>query len=355
MASGFASQAAEDAILKFAPVKTSLSEALQTAKENYGSTVAAGNNTATLSARAAQAALPKISEIYKGATAAQNSGATLVSQALANLSPAANLYKGEQAAEVQQELANLMKSKTSDESALVNDQVAAREGAQFNQLNAQQALQKTVAGLISKSHTTAQEQGAFAATEAEKLAQESEKLATSERNNARTTAASEANNIRTTSTSRANSAEHYGSGPKATTSETTHAASIISSIRSEAKQLAGEGLNRAALVAELTKATGAKSLTVYGPNGEFTQPQKTGEKGTHISIPGQKAYAPDVFMSAALDEALGGHLSKNTEDRLVQQGYSIKALGLHPWEPPPETVSTAPGSRTAAERERRKG
>lgn len=348
-ANRFASQAAQDALLKFAPVKSSLAEALREAKETYGSTVSAGNSTARLTEQAAKAQEPAIQKIYQGANAAQNAGVTLVNQQLANLPGVTNQYKAEQASEAQTQLANLLGAKTRDESMLHQSGVAAKEGAQFNQTNARQTLQKTLTGLLSKSNTTAQEQGAFAATETEKLAHEAETLEQRERASQRSSSTSAENNQRSTSTSRqnaieghktseANSIRSHPTGPggvkQLSTSSQDKGASTISEIRNLTKTFAQTGLSRAEIVKKLSSGRTAQTVAVYGEtkNGEpITEPKVPGEKATnHVKIGAIKAYTPDVLMSAALDEVLLGGVQRGNVNRLHNAGYSVKALGLKP-------------------------
>jgi hypothetical protein len=355
----FASQAAQDALLKFAPVKGSLAEALQQAKEAYGSTVSAGNSTARLTEQAAKAQEPAIRQIYKGANAAQNAGVTLVNQQLANLPGVTNQYKAEQAAEAQTQLANLLGSKTRDEAMLHQSGVAAREGAQFNQTNARQALQRTLTSLLAKSNTTAQEQGAFAATETEKLAHEAEVLEQRERASERTANTSTENSKRSTSTSRQNAIEGHrvseanslrahpgaaGGVKLLSTAEMNKGATTLDAIRNYAKGLAAKGLTRGQLVAELSNGSPAQSVGVNAAG----KPVKEGEKASqHIKVAAVPAYKPDVLMSAALDEVLMGGISKGTVNRLHNAGYSVKALGLR--------VGAKPKSQQEAENLHRAG
>jgi hypothetical protein len=331
-------------MLKFAPQRSSLMAALQQAQETYGSTVRAGNSTAALTQQAAQQALPQIGQIYSKAGAAQQAGTTLLSKDLAGLgsSPSLDQYKADQAGEVQQQLANLLGAKTRDEGMLANAGTAAREGAQFNQTQARSVLQKTLQTLLSQGNAAAQEQGSFAATEAEKLAHEAETLQQRERSSERSASTSEANSKRSSATSEADSIRAHPSGAGGvkplSTAQINAGATTVSSIRNYARSLAAKGLTRAQLVAELSTGSPGQSIGVNAAG----KPVKEGEKALqHIKVPAVPAYKPEVLMSAALDEALMGHLSKNTEDRLTRAGYSIKQMGLKPSEPTAEAVAHA--------------
>ena len=47
-----------------------------------------------------------------------------------------------------------------------------------------------------------------------------------------------------------------------------------------------------------------------------------------VTLPKIPQYAADLRMSAALDIALAGHLSKTTQQRLQRAGFSVRDLGL---------------------------
>lgn len=348
----WAGQAAQDAMLKFAPQRTSLAEALQTAKETYGQTVQAGNSTATLTKQATERAKPAIGQIYSKANSAQQAGVTLLNKDLAGLPGVANQYKADQAGEVQQQLANLLGARSRDESMLHQQGVAAQEGAQFNQLTARQALQKTVAGLISKSNTTSQEQGSFAATEAEKLAHEAETLEQRETASKRTAGTSEANSKRTASTSEANSKRSqagaeardlrkYGTGggvKPLSTAQQNSGAGLIAQIRHYAGELGGGTTPRAELVQLLSEgqpqSSHARVVTINGK--QVTE---------HIPVPKIPSFKPDVLMSAGVDLAEKGSLSASTWSRLEKAGYNAGSLGFKKYQEPSYGQSRALHSR----------
>lgn len=305
------SQAAADAALKFAPQKSSLGESLREAQEAYKQTVQAGNSTARLTQSAAKSAIPQIAGIYSGATAAQNAGTTLVNKDLAALPGVADQYKADQAGEAATQLSNLLAASSRDRSMLHQQGVAAQAGAQFNQTQARSTLQKTLATLLSKGNTVSQEQGAFAATEAEKLAHEAESNEQKERASERSAGTSRANAQESNAEKRAAAGASQVNGVKLLPGESQQkAASTINSIRGLATAIFKEGHDRAQAVKALTEAEPSIKL-------------KTG--GT---LAGRSAYSPDVLMSAALDEAQFGHVTNHTLSRLHEAGYSIKQLGL---------------------------
>jgi hypothetical protein len=65
------------------------------------------------------------------------------------------------------------------------------------------------------------------------------------------------------------------------------------------------------------------------PLSEGLSPQEKKSAGAHrVSLPAIKAYPADLRMSAALDVALFGHLTRATQRRLHKAGFSVNELGL---------------------------
>ncbi len=317
-ASRWLEQGNADAALKFAPTRTALQEALQEAKNTYGQTVQAGNSTATLTQQAAKNAQPAIHSLYAGAEGKQQAGQAAEMAQLAALPGVANTYKAEAASEAQTHLANLLGAKTRDEAMLHQSGVQAREGAQFNQLNAQGALQKTLQGLFSKAQTGASERGLFAATEAEKLAHEAETLEQRERASERTASTSTSNNQRTTAASERDSQRAHpgtaGGIKELAPKDQQKGISTYGSIQEKAKALFSEGHSRAAVVHALQQPIPSKSW-------EDAQ-------GVKHSTKGREGYAPNPVMSAALDVAQYGYVNPHHERLLQQEGYNPKRFGF---------------------------
>lgn len=315
-------RAALDAALKFGPQRTALHEAAEEAQNNYRQTVRSGNSAAQQTRLAAANAQPQVEHAYAGAGAAQSAGATLVSKALAGLPGVADQFKGDQASEVQQQIANLAAARARDLGLLQQQGVAAQAGAQFNQQNARSSLAQALGQLVRKSQSLAGEQGDFTAAESDKLQAEAEKLAQSERQSTRTASTSRANSKegnaqqeraseRSAATSRANSREH-GKGGSATVNgvkiltggEHAKARGLIAAQQGLAGKLFAHGLERQQVRQELERGAKPKNA-----------PQ----------IP---RYAADELMAAALDNAQFGHITRGTLGRLHAAGYSVKELGL---------------------------
>lgn len=313
-------QAALEAALRFGPQRSALRESALEAQQTYANAVRAARGAATLTQRATMAAKPQIQQIYSGALAATQPGVNLVSQALSEPGvPAA--FRAAGASEAQQQIANLNAASARDQALLHQQGVSARAGAQFAQTNAQQTLQKTLASLLRKNSSLGEEQGTYAATEAEKLAHEAEKLEQAERAS-----------IRSSETSRANNRE--STGQRERSSQRSHSGS---SAPGGVKQLSGDKQQQAASHISTLRGIAEAAFKQGHSRGqvlsELTQPRPSIKLKTGGTLPGREGYAPDVLMSAALDAAQFGGVTRHTLQRLHESGYSVQQLGLRVVDP----------------------
>jgi hypothetical protein len=340
LATRWASQAAQDALLRYNPQRTALAQQIREAGESYGNTVRAARVTGQETQRAAQRALPAIAKAYSAANAAEQPGATLVSQELAAPGVNPNLRAGA-SAEVQQAIANLASMRQSGEQTMIDRGVRGREGAQFAQLNAQNTLQRALSQLFSKGQTISQEQGAFAQSEAEKLAHEAETLEQRERASQRTAASAkeghqvtERGQNMTARTARENreAKEGKGSGKgytapgvkELTVAEHNKARDTIEQIRKEAYEIRGEKQN------------------YNQAKGDLETPIKT-------KAFSRSAYANNGLLKAGLDLAYFGGIGTGTLKQLHQEGFSIGKLGYPVYRMPAKQPNIFDAVRRAAE------
>lgn len=83
-----------------------------------------------------------------------------------------------------------------------------------------------------------------------------------------------------------------------------------------------KGMSRAQIVQKLTAGRPQQTIKVDPDTGKkLDQP---------IVLPAIPAYKPTLAMTAALDLALDGHLSRATQEKLHRRKFSIKDLGLGP-------------------------
>jgi hypothetical protein len=179
--SRWARQAALDTVLRFNPQRQALSEQIAQAKQTYGATVKAGRGTAQETEASVKRALPLLTQAYSGAGAAMQPGVSLVSQQLAALPPEAAQYRANQAASAQTMLANLAQAGAAAKAQMLERSTRAREGAQFSQQSAQRVLSETLKQIFGRQQALQGEAGAFAQSEAEKLANEAEGRRVTER------------------------------------------------------------------------------------------------------------------------------------------------------------------------------
>lgn len=334
--SPYRTQAQRDAALQFAPKRSALAEQLRTARDDYAQTVAAGRSTATLTKQAVNAALPQIAQIYGKADAAQGASATLLNRDLAALPAVADTFKAGASSEAQRAIQNLITARAQDSGMLVKKGVAAAAGAQFNQLNARAQLQKAVAGILAKGEDVAGEEGATAASEAEKLQHEADEAARHERENEADNATTErGQNLTRASAKESNQGSGGGGGPKQTADKQQSAASTIreleGEVRSHWKQYSPAQIYKILTTEEpevkenvIKKDQNGKPITHVN---KFGKREYEYESVTHKAIPASNP----LFVQAAIESATKyGRISKATLKKLHKAGYSISQLDLAP-------------------------
>lgn len=317
--SGFAGQAARNALLKYAPQREALQEALQTAQQTYGSTVKASRANARLTKGAINEAIPATRDIYKRADAAQQPGVTLLSSLLGNLHGVSDAQKGGNAAEVQQQLANLISQRAGAESRLQREGVAAQAGAQFAESSARGSLQNTIANLVSKNGRLSAQQGAAASAEADNLANQA--LDREQRENA---------SIRST-------------GQKETASERAATAKGAAAATKAAKTGAVKWLTQTQHNAAKDKIQTLRQyigslrfhnhLTYAQAYDRILKGSPAIKNGTEVIEPARKPEADNGLTRAAADLAYFGGVGEGTVGRLHGERYAIKELGYPVYRP----------------------
>jgi len=352
MANRYARTAAENALLRFAPLRTSLAEQMREAQEVYGAAVKAGQVTAEGTKQAVNEAIPQLRQAYGTGEATQRGNATLLGNLLASLPPGGvtDQYKAGQGAEVQQQLANLLRQRTAGESQLTQRGVEAAAGAQFNAQQAGTTLKAELKKLFARRGQLAGEEGAAASTEAARLQSEAEAAARKERAEAAKEDAAEARQERAFKHTKeereagergtqgreekregrqaARKAKEGPAGEKPQTPhETAAARSQIEAIKHYANEMG--------FPHEAERGEAVQALTEGKPQGTMLVPAKRAD-GTpilhkngepvmaHVPIPKIPAYAPDVLMSTALDLIeYNGHITPSTHKRLLQSGLHL--------------------------------
>lgn len=322
--SRFASQAAEDALLKYQPQQSALQALMKEAEETYRGSVRGGESAARLGVQAVKEGIPQVAGVYNHSEAQNRQVQEQAQAALQALPGIANGYK---AASINAGAAQSQKiagNRASVLGQLQQQGVAAANSAASSRQMASTQLVKELGKLFGKSESIAGQQGAFASTEVEKLAHEAEKaqreeayhhedIGQREKASERTAATRENNSKRT-------AASKTAKGTELPLKEQDKAAGEIQQIKHFAGVYAEAlGLNPSA---PNTRAELVKHLA----EGRPSQTVKVGE--TSVKHPGYPAFKANVLMSAALDWALGGYLSKGTEQRLQEAGYAPQKLGI---------------------------
>jgi hypothetical protein len=117
----------------------------------------------------------------------------------------------------------------------------------------------------------------------------------------------------------------------ATTEKHEKVATTIEEIAGAARRLkrTSPDLSRSEIVDKLSKAVPTlRGWTVRGKDGKPRIVPAGTPGAQYVATPGRKAYAANVYMTAALDLALDGHLSQNTVNALQGRRFSIRQLGL---------------------------
>jgi hypothetical protein len=324
----WASQAAQDALLRFNPQRQALAEMIREAGETYRGTVQAGNVAAKGAEISAKAAMPTLQNIYKQGQVGTQAGVNLLSSGLANLpsNPSLNQYRANELGEAAAQLAAINRQGAGAEAMMAERGPIARQGAQFNALNAQNTLARTLSQLMSKRSTIGAEEALFGQSEAEKLAHEAEGVeqrreAAHEGNRTRKEIADENNEIKRqiAAENNATRAALKGAGKKqtapgvneATTDQTNKAREDIEKMRLEAYHLRmNHNLN-------------------YNQANEVLQ--------TPVKVKGgfsRGAYTNSGKLRAALDLAYFGGVGAGAVAKLHGEGYGLGRLGFTEYHPP---------------------
>jgi hypothetical protein len=348
--SRWASQAALQALIRFGPEESGLRALEHEARDTYRSTVRGARGAARGIVGEVRAVTPQTRHAYDEAgLAAARTAHNVVDPALRglpqnSLSAAVKIEQGDYQR-------NLQESKAAEIADLGSRRVSAREGAAFAVTNAKSEFVSSLAKILERHQDLLREKGAFTASTAQELqtaaqerAQQLEiangRLRQQDRTSRRSTRQSERNSLRSAGINpdtgkpipggkldpRAKANGHPASRDKHIEWQTD-----IQQIASAAERYKGK-LSRAQIVEKLSAGRSAQQVLVDrngNPLSEGLSPQEKKSVGAHrVSLPAIKAYPADLRMSAALDVALFGHLTRATQRRLHKAGFSVNELGL---------------------------
>lgn len=332
--SKFADQAALESLVKFGPELSVLKEAQRTAQSTYKTRVAQAESGAQGVQQAVAAALPVLSQVYDqaGLDAARTSQ-TLIGHDLAGLGPIADSIKAGAALEA----AGMVGRQTSARASAVRDftdrGVQAAAGAVQAKRAAQDELVSNLAKILQSKQDLTGQKGAFEASTIGSLQDAQDTRDQQTALNSADNAQSERNSVRSAGLD-PDTGDPIPNGPldpaskkPSYASRDKHItwASDIGNIASFASRYAGK-LTRPQIVEKLKK--GRPQQTVYA-DAKTGLPVAQGTPGAvKQTLPKIPQFQADLRMTAALDVALDGHLSRATQKRLNNAGFKVKDLGL---------------------------
>jgi hypothetical protein len=292
------------------------------AEDRFNESVRAGQSEGVLGQQAAQAAIPATQQIFANARTSGERGRNLVAPILAALAPDSP-FKAAAANEQAAGTERLGQSESHALSDLQQRSVAASELPAYTRQSAVATLLGELQKISSKRSLLQGSEGADQAAEVGKMRAEAGRNALTARGQDLTHAAAEAGHETSEDNSERVAASKAaalaakgptGAAKPLTQKQQNEAASVIAQIR----QYAGAD-------SEATRAERVAALTSGRP-----EQSKKNEKGETVKIPARPAFKPDARMSAALDYAEYGHLTRATERRLQQAGYDPSRLGVPP-------------------------
>lgn len=326
--SQWASQAAQAALLRYAPQREGIAQLQREAKENYEGSVTGAESTGRLTSAAIKQAEPQVSDIFNRAQAATTStpNATQLASVLSALGPAAAGFKAAAATESAQGAQRLASERATAEGSLQEQDVAAQSAPSYARTLAGQQLLKTLSKLSEQQRSVEGEEGVAAATESSKLEDEAEGRAVTERGQNITAQSDKEGHELTRASQSQKAVEHQedlADKRQARTESGAAGAKPLSLKENNAGAAAIQQIKQFAAEGGGSRAERVAALTEGRPEQSFKNAK--GETVKEAAIP---AFKPDVLMSAALDWAEYGHLSRGTEKRLSSEGYNVPKLGI---------------------------
>jgi hypothetical protein len=340
--SRWASEAALQALVRYGPEQSGLKALERSAVSQARTSVKTARGSAQTIIGEVDRALPGIKHAYDQAGLDAARTAHAISDPVVNALPEGSL-KAAAALEMSGLQGRLRESKAGAVTELGNRRVQAQQGAQFAISNARSTLTTELEKIFQRQQDLRRERGAFTASTMAQLGEAAreraqqlniEKMgnAQSERGSLRTAGINPDTgkpykggkldpdgNGRRGDQSKPKGKGGGGSSAGATTEKHLEWQSGIEEISNAAKRYKGK-LSRAQIVEKLKQGR---------PQQRIDTDPDTGEKlANPVSLPSIPQYKADLKMTAALDIALDGHLSKATQRRLHRSGFSIEQLGL---------------------------
>lgn len=342
----FISQAAEEALVRFGPELSALKELRRSAEMNLTQGVAAAHAGAAGVLSAINQARPDIRQAYGQAGAAAAQQAALSDADLAKLGPVAASVRAAILGERSGFQTRLAGEQAADLSSLSNRAVAAREGESFGTQQAQKSFINTLTQVLGRKQDLARERGAFTASTAQQLRQDAADRRLRVQLQEMSAGQSERNSLRSAGLD-PNTGKPIQGGPldpnaaryksKAKggrdggqASDAAHAAAQdqVQTATSWAQRLKAQGLSRHDVAVALSQGRKESEVPVYRTDAAGHQQRVLNPDGTQQTR--KRAGVPQIgsqlLLSAALDQAFDGHLSRQNARRLHQRGLQVRRL-----------------------------
>jgi hypothetical protein len=351
--SRWASEAALQALVRFGPEQSGLKALEREAVSQARTTARTARGSAQTIIGEIDRARPEVKKAYDVAgLRAARAAHDISDPVLATLGPEAGSLKAAAALEMSGLKGRLAESRAGAVTELSNRRVQATQGAQFAISNARSELAGTLEKIFARQQDLRREKGAFTAATMGELREAARDRAQQmriaeggwkqqDRNSRRTQRNSERSSLRSAGINpdtgkpyKGGKLDPDGNGRRgdqskgkggsggaggATTEKHLEWQSAIEDISSAARRYKGK-LSRPQIVEKLKSGR---------PQQQIETDPDTGEKlKTPVVLPGIPQYKADLKMTAALDIALDGHLSKATQRRLHRSGFSVEQLGL---------------------------
>lgn len=337
-ASRWASDAALQALVRYGPETSGLTELARQAQQDRDTTIRQAHGSAASMMGSIDTARPEVAQIYDQAGLDQARTASLLSSQTAGLSGVADPIRAATANEEAQGSRHLTEMRASNLADLSNRRVQARSGEQFAVQGAQQRYVQDIAKVLQRRQDLAGEKGAFEASTVNSLEQAYLGRALSSRNSQRTADTARRGQDLSHADRQASIAQRAAAAAGKRSATGTKLLSPdkhleyqtqIQSIASAAAKYKGK-LSRHQIVQTLTTGRPAQTIVVDRRNHKQLTPTeaKNNPNALPVHLPSIPQYDPDIRMTAALDVALDGHLSRATQKKLAQAGFRIKDLNL---------------------------
>lgn len=342
----FIDQATADALVKYGPALSALSDLRSEALSEASTSIAAARSSGNHLQKTITAARPQIRSAYSGASKTAQQQAAIDATAVAAL-PADSPLKAAAALEQTGLQGRLAESRAAALTDLSQRSVAAKEGTRAAVSTARSKLASDLAKVLGREQSLAQEKGAFTATDAARLLSDYQAQqqalaiaaghdATSTANSKRAARQSERNSERSAGINPDTGKPLPGRGPtgaklkpgsSSSTALVGEAANFARTLRaaghsrSEVAQTLQVGQKPQPVYQTVKTATGTKQQRVLNPDGSAKM------------TPAVPQVKDQLLLRVALDLAYKGYITKATRNALNRRGQTATSYGTVYWQP----------------------